>query len=144
MRIGIIKKVIIIACLAGGVEMRAGSVEVPAADSINVPRMVEIPAGSFVMGSDGREAPYSQDETPAHEVSLPAFRMSACEITNAQFEAFCPEHKALRGSEFGISTEDDEAVAYVSWYDAVNYCRWLSEKTGRHFRLPTEAEWEYA
>ena len=73
-----------------------------------------------------------------------SFKISVCEITNAQYEQFCPQHKELRGSEFGLSTEDNEAVAYVSWHDASDYCRWLSKKTGRNFRLPTEAEWEYA
>ena len=107
-----------------------------------VPRMVDIPAGTFIMGSSGEG--YDFDEAPAHKVTLSAFRMSACEITNAQFEAFCPEHKTLRGKEFGLSTVYNEAVCNVSWHDAVGYCEWLSAKTGRHFRLPTEAEWEYA
>ena len=107
-----------------------------------VPEMKDIPAGSFTMGSAGEG--YDFDEAPLHEVSVSAFRMSACEITNAQFEEFCPQHKALRGSEFELSTGDNEAAVYVSWHDADAYCRWLSGRTGRHFRLPTEAEWEYA
>lgn len=107
-----------------------------------VPKMVSIPAGSFTMGSAGEG--YNYDEAPAHKVTVSAFKMSACEITNAQFEQFAPEHKKLRGSEFGLSKGDNEAVAYVTWYAAQAYCEWLSQKTGRHFRLPTEAEWEYA
>lgn len=107
-----------------------------------VPEMVEIPEGTFVMGSKG--SGYDYDESPAHKVTISAFRMSACEITNAQFEEFMPSHKAFRGSEWNISTGDNEAVAYVSWYDAVAYCKWLSERTGRLFSLPTEAQWEYA
>ena len=109
----------------------------------DLPQLVEIPAGSFWMGSNGWG--YDYDETPVHRVTLTEpFRMSATEITNAQYEQFRPEHRALRGSEFGLSAGDDEAVVCVSWEDATAYCRWLSEKTGRHFRLPTEAEWEYA
>ena len=108
-----------------------------------VPAMAEIPAGTFYMGSNGWG--YDCDEAPVHRVRLSRpFRMSVTEITNAQYEAFRPEHKALRGSEWGLSSGDDEAVAYVSWEDAMAYCRWLSGRTGRNFRLPTEAEWEYA
>jgi hypothetical protein len=113
-----------------------------ACTSVQVPVLVDIPAGSFVMGSENPPMP-EWDEAPAHEVTLPAFRMSATEITNAQYEAFDPAHKALRGYE-GFSSADDDAVIMVSWADAMAYCEWLSKKTGRSFRLPTEEEWEYA
>lgn len=105
-------------------------------------RMVDIPAGSFYMGSEGAGEDY--DELPIHKVNIThPFKMSMTEITNAQFEAFRPEHKALRGKN-GLSLEDDEAVVYVSYADAVAFCEWLSRKAGKHYRLPTEAEWEYA
>jgi len=70
-------------------------------------------------------------------------RMGATEVTNTQYEAFRPEHKELRG-DGGFSLGDNEAVVNVSWYDAVAYCEWLSKQTGKSYRLPTEAEWEFA
>jgi formylglycine-generating enzyme required for sulfatase activity len=84
------------------------------------------------------------DEHPAHEVVLTEpFHMAATEVTNAQFEAFDFTHGRRRGEQ-GFSCMDDEAVVFVSWHDAVAFCDWLSEKEGLPYRLPTEAEWEYA
>lgn len=104
--------------------------------------MVEIPSGSFYMGSNGWGEDY--DEAPVHKVfiSMP-FRMGRTEVTNAQYEQFRPEHKQLRGKN-GVSFADDEPVVNVSYADAVAYCEWLSQKEGKNYRLPTEAEWEYA
>ena len=111
-----------------------------ALQALPLPRMVDIPAGTFWMGTD--HPPMEDwDEAPRREVKVDAFRMSATEITNAQYEAFDPTHQ--RGFQ-GFSTGDDEAVIMVSWDDAMAYCRWLSEQTGKHYRLPTEEEWEYA
>ena len=93
------------------------------------------------------------DEKPAHRVNISQpFYMAACEVTNAQYEQFDPSHRPLvfcrrqkRGrGENGFSKENDEAVVFVSWYDAKAFCDWLSKKEGRPYRLPTEAEWEYA
>jgi formylglycine-generating enzyme required for sulfatase activity len=101
----------------------------------------EVAPGSFSMGQDTGG---DWDERPVHPVHLThAFLMSVTEITNAQYERFDPDHRALRGKA-GLSLADDEAVVFVSWQDAVRFCAWLSEKEGKPYRLPTEAEWEYA
>jgi len=105
-------------------------------------KLISVPAGAFYMGSerDGKDA----DESPVHRVSLSApFRLAATEVTNAQYEAFDPQHKQLRGKR-GFSTQDDEAVVFVSYPQAVAFCEWLTKKEGKPYRLPTEAEWEYA
>jgi len=104
-------------------------------------KLVRIEPGSFMMGSPtGGDF----DERPAHKVTITRpFFLGATEVTNAQYEQFDPQHKSLRG-KLGFSREDDEAVVFVSWHDAVRFCQWLSQKEGKTYRLPTEAEWEYA
>jgi len=103
-------------------------------------RMIAVPAGSFPMGSDDGD----WDERPVHQVVVSKpFHMAATEATNAQYEQFDAQHRQLRG-KLGFSKADDEAVVFVSWRDAVAFCQWLSQKEGKPYRLPTEAEWEYA
>ena len=93
-------------------------------------RMIEIPPGEFIMGSRGYGAVEEFDEAPAHLVRISKpLRMSATEITNAQYERYDPAHRALRGKA-GFSVDDDEAVVFVSYDDALGFCRWLSQKEG--------------
>lgn len=110
-------------------------------DSASGMKFVPVPGGCFLMGDtfgDGQG-----DEKPAHDVCLDGFFMAKYEVTNAQYRKFRPDHSS--GAYEGNSLDgDNQPVANVSWYDAVEYARWLSAKSGRIYRLPTEAEWEYA
>jgi len=104
-------------------------------------KFVEIQPGSFLMGQDKSG---DWDERPVHKVNITQpFGISATEVTNAQYEQFDPEHRELRG-KLGFSKGDDEAVVFVSWHEAAEFCEWLSKKEEKPYRLPTEAEWEYA
>jgi len=119
-------------------------------------KFVRIGPGTFRMGFEGRPLPRELlekeshfpngdfDEHPAHAVSITKpFYVAITEVTNAQYEIFDPGHRSFRGLK-GFSKDDGEAVVHVSWYDAVSFCRYLADKEGLPYRLPTEAEWEYA
>lgn len=93
----------------------------------------------FVMGSLTDEPERGADETP-HEVIIEnTFYIAQCEITNLQFRCFRSEH--FSGDYYN---DDRQPVIHVTWNDAVEFCEWLSSKLNGRFRLPTEAEWEYA
>lgn len=98
--------------------------------------MVEIPAGIFMMGTPGFGG--YEDERPAHQVRVPAFRMGRFPITQQQWKAVMHKERPCR------TTGPRHPVDRVSWKDAVEFCARLSKKLGKTFHLPAEAEWEYA
>jgi len=126
----------------------------------------EVPAGSFIMGSDNARDPDAyDDESPQHEQPMPyAYRISKYPITNAQFAAFVqnggyanPDYWTEAGWQWregsdvtkpetygGVFDLLNHPVVGVSWYEAVAFCRWLMDKLGVEVRLPSEAEWEKA
>ena len=113
------------------------------------PETVLIPAGSFSMGSDpAKDKEAREEEQLQHRVKLPGYRIGRYPVTNLEYQAFVeasgqrpPEHWESGQMPEGLS---DHPVVNVSWEDAVAYCRWLSEQSGRSYRLPSEAEWEKA
>lgn len=103
--------------------------------------MVEVPAGAFVMGSPEGEDTWDEgDEKVRHPVAVPRFFMGRYEVTQAQYRAVMGELPYDESEGWG----DDSPVVQVPWEKAAEFCRRLSKKTGRAYRLPSEAEWEYA
>ncbi|RYZ30808.1 MAG: hypothetical protein EOO10_01510 [Chitinophagaceae bacterium] len=140
--------------------------EKPSPPSFEEPRVELVAGGTFVMGENS-----GNNGTRAHQVSIDSFEMGRHEITVSQFRQFIDETNYRTTAErnqsslvfTGIewkpasvnwrydtqgnpidSTRDSLPVVHVSWIDANEYCQWLSQKTGKNYRLPTEAEWEYA
>lgn len=105
------------------------------------PNMVMITGGSFMMGNTLSSA--YPEEQPAHRVTLPDFAISQYEISFDDYELFTRHSGQRRPDDNGWGTHK-RPVINVSWQDASDYASWLSRQTGHNYRLPTEAEWEYA
>lgn len=104
-------------------------------DCPDCPELVELPAGNFDMGSNNGEA----NEMPVHRVSVKAFAIGKTEVTQAQWQALMGTNPS------NFSTCGDTCpVEQVSWDDVQKFIQKLNAKTGKEYRLPTEAEWEYA
>ena len=116
-------------------------------DCAKCPEMVVIPAGSFMMGSPDGEADRSPGEGPQRQVTIPRpMAVGRFEVTFAEWEACvagggCKSNPSPGDEGWG---KDRQPVINVSWDDAGEYVKWLSQKTGKAYRLLTEAEWEYA
>lgn len=129
--------------------------------------MVPVPAGTFVMGSPASEPGRNADEGPEHKVTLKAFYIGAKEVTWSEYDEFAFSLDLQRKRKLGLAGPKDagdvvsrptppyadeswgwgkesQPVIGITHYSATKYCEWLCARTGRKYRLPTEAEWEYA
>ena len=108
--------------------------------------MVLIPQGKFLMGSPEDEEGHRASESPQHEVTVKAFCMGKYPVTQAQWQAVAalPQVELELNPEPSYFKGSDRPVERVSWYDTIEFCARLSQKTGKNYRLPSEAEWEYA
>jgi eukaryotic-like serine/threonine-protein kinase len=100
--------------------------------------MIRVPAGQFMRGSPESDQDKDPNETPQHKVTVPSFYISKYEVTQAQWKAVMGKNP----SQF--QGDDDRPVESVSWKDAKEFCGKLSKMAGKVYRLPSEAEWEYA
>ena len=107
-------------------------------DPVTEMQFILIPGGSFTMGDAS-----SKDSWPPHEVTVQPFYMGKYEVTFAQYEKFCLATNRPLADDNGWG-KGLRPVVNVSWHDANAFAQWLSDQTGKAFRLPSESEWEYA
>ena len=115
---------------------------IPGANLANESPLVRIPEGWFAMGCDSGQ----DNERPVHRVWVDEFQLASCAVTNAEYARFVmatvnPPAPFCHNPDF---SDPRQPVVAVSWFEAVDYCEWLSQSTGLNYRLPTEAEWEWA
>ncbi|MBS1789069.1 MAG: SUMF1/EgtB/PvdO family nonheme iron enzyme [Acidobacteria bacterium] len=108
--------------------------------------MVEIPSGSFWMGSLASEEAHTNCEEPRHRVTLNSFLLGKYPVTQLQWRivAAWPKIRMNLNPNPSAFSGDSHPVETVSWNEAIEFCERLSQRTGRHYRLPSESEWEYA
>ena len=104
---------------------------------------VKIPKGCFLMGSPYDDKARETDEGPVHQACVDSFWMGQFEVTNKEYKKFKPHHDSTGYKEISLN-EPNQPVVEVSWEDARAFIKWLNTKSHHTFRLPTEAEWEYA
>lgn len=117
----------------------------PLNDEIGL-EMISIPRGTFLMGAPEGEPESYDYERPQHEVSLKPFYMGRYAVTQAQWRVVAgyPQIDRELNPDPSDFKGDNRPVQNVSWYDATEFCKRLSAKTGREYKLPSEAQWEYA
>jgi formylglycine-generating enzyme required for sulfatase activity len=117
----------------------------PLSDEVDLD-MIQIPGGTFLMGSPEDELYNYKYEQPQHSVTVPSFFMGRYPITQAQWRVVVgyPEVKRELKPDPSKFKGENRPVEQVSWQDVVEFCQRLSVKTSRRYRLPSEAEWEYA
>lgn len=108
----------------------------------NYPKMIKVDGGSFIMGTVGERG--NLNEMPGHEVILNTYYISETPVTVAQYRTFCRATGRPMPEAPSWGWQDNHPIVHVNWFDAVAYTDWMAETKDANYRLPTEAEWEYA